>query len=103
MLNWSQACTLDATHDDTLTYKAMICVGSCMKTSCLSSVSMCDAGQAMLTAAEVVISLHSVGATRDELPLCKIMACLDPCMKEDVRFTFPPEAMVVALQRLVTR
>ena len=64
---------------------------------------MCDAGQAMMTAAEVFISLHSIDASKDEVPLRKVMACLDPCMKEDMRSTFPPEAMAVALQQLVTR
>ncbi|DBA78475.1 TPA: hypothetical protein ACH3X2_007965 [Trebouxia sp. C0005] len=62
-----------------------------------------SSGQAMMTAAEVFISLHSVDATKDGVPLRKVMACLDPCMKEDMRSTFPPEAMAVALQQLVTR
>jgi len=57
----------------------------------------------MMTAAEVFISLHSIDATKDGVPLRKVMACLDPCMKEDMRSTFPPEAMAVALQQLVTR
>ncbi len=57
----------------------------------------------MMTAAEVFISLHSINATKDGVPLRKVMACLDPCMKEDMRPTFPPEAMAVALQQLVTR
>ncbi len=57
----------------------------------------------MMTAAEVFISLHSIDATKDGVPLRKVMACLDPCMKEDMRPTFPPEAMAVALQQLVTR
>ena len=56
-----------------------------------------------MTAAEVFIALHSVDAGRDGVPLRKVMACLDPCMKEDMRSTFPPEAMAVALQQLVTR
>ncbi|DBB00785.1 TPA: hypothetical protein ACH3X1_000717 [Trebouxia sp. C0004] len=62
-----------------------------------------SSGQAMMTAAEVFISLHSIDATKDGVPLRKVMACLDPCMKEDMRSTFPPEAMAVALQQLVTR
>ena len=56
-----------------------------------------------MTAAEVFISLHSVDASLDGVPLRKVMACLDPCMKEDMRHAFPPEAMAVALQQLVTR
>lgn len=62
-----------------------------------------SSGQAMMTAPEVFISLHSIDATKDGVPLRKVMACLDPCMKEDMRSTFPPEAMAVALQQLVTR
>ena len=60
-------------------------------------------GQALMTAAEVLISLHSIDAAKDGVPLRKVMACLDPCMTQDMRAAFPPEAMAVALQQLVTR
>lgn len=63
----------------------------------------CGAGQALMTAAEVFIGLHSIDATKDGVPLRKVMACLDPCMAEDTRASFPPESMAVALQQLVTR
>ena len=56
-----------------------------------------------MTAAEVFISLHGVDAARDGVPLRRVMAALDPCMKEDMRSAFPPESMAVALQQLVTR
>ena len=62
-----------------------------------------NVGQAMMTAAEIFISLHSVDAVRDGVPLRRVMSSLDPCMKEDMRTTFPPEAMAVALQQLLTR
>lgn len=62
-----------------------------------------NVGQGMMTAAEIFISLHSVDAGRDGVPLRRVMSCLDPCMKEDMRPTFPPEAMAVALQQLLTR
>ena len=61
------------------------------------------AGKALMTAGEVFISLHSIDAVRDGVPLRKVMACLDPCMKDGMRATFPPESMAVALQQLVTR
>lgn len=64
---------------------------------------VCGVGQAMMTAAEVLISLHSVDAAKDGVPLRKVMACLDPCMNQDMRAAFPPESMAVALQQLVTR
>lgn len=57
----------------------------------------------MMTAAEVLISLHSIDAAKDGVPLRKVMACLDPCMNQDMRLSFPPESMAVALQQLVTR
>ena len=57
----------------------------------------------MMTAAEVFIGLHSIDANKDGVALRKVMACLDPCMKEDMRASFPPESMAVALQQLVTR
>lgn len=56
-----------------------------------------------MTAAEVFIGLHSIDASKDGVPLRKVMACLDPCMAEDTRTSFPPESMAVALQQLVTR
>ena len=56
-----------------------------------------------MTAAEIFINLHSIDAAKDNIPLRKVMACLDPCMKDDMRSTFPPESMAVALQQLVTR
>ena len=90
-------------------FKVVACLRTCRNqlSECNASVSLynclCNAGQAMMTAAEVFISLHSVDATKGGVPLRKVMACLDPCMKEDMRSTFPPEAMAVALQQLVTR
>ena len=61
------------------------------------------AGQALMTAAEVFVGMHSIDASKDGVPLRKVMACLDPCMGEDMRGSFPPESMAVALQQLVTR
>ena len=75
----------------------------CQYQDCNHILHACGTGQALMTAAEVFIALHSVDAARDGVPLRKVMACLDPCMKEDMRSTFPPEAMAVALQQLVTR
>ena len=56
-----------------------------------------------MTAAGVFIGMHSIDASKDGVPLRKVMACLDPCMAEDMRSSFPPESMAVALQQLVTR
>ena len=61
------------------------------------------AGQGLMTAAEIFINLHSIDAAKDKIPLKRVMACLDPCMRDDMRSTFPPESMAVALQQLVTR
>ena len=56
-----------------------------------------------MTAAEVFIGMHGIDASKEGVPLRKVMACLDPCMTEDMRASFPPESMAVALQQLVTR
>lgn len=56
-----------------------------------------------MTAPEILINLHTVEATKEGVPLKRVMVCLDACMKEEQRQAFPPEAMAVALQQLVTR
>ena len=64
---------------------------------------LCIAGSGVMTAPEILISLHSMDTGKDGVPLKRVMVCLDACMKEDQRQAFPPEAMAVALQQLVTR
>lgn len=61
------------------------------------------AGSGVMTAPEILISLHSIDTAKDGVPLKRVMVGLDACMKEDQRQAFPPESMAVALQQLVTR
>lgn len=60
-------------------------------------------GRGVMTAPEILTSLHTVDSSKEGVPLKRVMAGLDACMREEQRQAFPPEAMAVALQQLVTR
>ena len=61
----------------------------------------CNAGQGQLSPAEILIRLVGLDGTRDKVPRRRMMQALEECLA--MRDVFTQEAMVVALQQLVTR